>query len=725
MLKINNMHIRNGAFLLCLAFPILQLFGQDVGHPDGEDLSFKDRIAIRTNVVDWVLTTPNIAFDYDIVSTPYDKKTVGLNLKYNWNTSHTYIPKQVYNLFDMRLDYRFYWRQQPYDNRSNYYGDWEREWISSSKGFGKLRARANCFRAVEKPKTHLSLFVGPYLSFSSFSVKLSAADDALGRQGLAFGAGLTGGVALPLYGYENGAALDLEFGGSLGWHFASYDIYAVDVVNNEYPLQGHRNSFVFYPLVSDVRVSLVYRFRSISKQHTEIDYDLIDRRYIARLMEQDKESAKIYNDSIRVLKGILDKRNQEIALYKETVESEPGFIEAYSLEYLTPYMYMLDAPKKYTRDNKDTLPKIHIDSIEQITDPVMVSLRKEIDSIPHVTSEQIDKEFVNQYNNISDIDGKKVNRTTLIREIYTRLNSYIEDNNSKLVAGTFGVEPHSEKFYKYNSKQERKLVEIAYRDSVRTVEMTQNEKVEWLNSIKKKAWSDAKKRMQGEYVGRVEVRAVSPLDTLIVDSVKVDSLVLDNVQVDSLVTDSLTADSLIMGGLTVDTLSADSLAMDSLVSDSLAVNAVSIDSVSQVASSNVGESKAQKKQPRNSKRQKKEKVAKGEKQRASKADTPVVKEKKTKTKKTKKKSSQKNGSPVEVTDSIGGDSLVIDTANVKNLMMDSVKVVTDSASIVALMISPNSAWADDSMAAVFRGLLKSESYVLRNRGYFIKEEDED
>lgn len=537
MRRLDNIRIGMGITLLLWVCPFLKLSGQDIDpYLVRGASSFKDRIAIRTNVVDWVLTTPNVAFDYDIVNTPYDKKSIGLSLKYNWNTSHTYIPQQVYNLFDMRFDYRFYWRQQPYDNRSNYYGDWEREWLNSAKGLGKLRARMNCFRAVEQPKPHLSLFVGPYVSMSSFSIKFTAK----GRQGTAFGAGLTGGVALPLYGYENGSALDLELGGSIGWHFASYDLYTVNVVNNEYPFLGHRSQFIFYPLVTDARVSLVYRFRTIAKQHTEINYDLIDRRYVALLMESEKEAVRDYNDSIKVLKERLDKRNEEIAHYKETVESAPGFNKAYSLEYFTPYMYMLEAPKKYTRHNKDTLPKIHIDHINQITDRIMISVRQDIDSIPHVTSAQIDEEFVKQYNGISDEDGKKVNRTTLIKNIYNRLNSYIESNNEKLVAGTFGVtEGYTEKLYKFNVQQQnRPLVEIAYKAPVRTVEMTDNEKVEWRNNFKRQAWSDVQRRMAGDYPGRVEVTVTQNDNDSTVENAA-DSIATDSVTMDSIKTDSI------------------------------------------------------------------------------------------------------------------------------------------------------------------------------------------
>ena len=537
-------------FLLCL-FPFLRLSGQNVDtYPEGGVVPFKDRIAIRTNVVDWVLTTPNIAFDYDIVSTPYDKKSIGLGLKYNWNTRHTYIPKQVYNLFDLRADYRFYWRQQPYDDRDE---DWERQWLGTAKGWEKLRARINCFRATENPKQHISIFVGPYLSASTFSIKLGASEKSLGRQGTAFGAGLTGGIALPLYGYENGSAIDVEFGGSVGWHFASYDLYSADIESNDYPLRGHRDKFVFYPLVTDARVSLVYRFRTIAKQHTEVNYDLIDRRYIAHLMERDKKKVDIYNDSISALKNVIDQRNQEIARYKETEESKPGFNQAFALEYFTPYVNMMDPPRKYTRHNKDTLPKIEISSMDQITDYILLSVRKSIDSIPNVTAAQMDEEFVKQYNGISNNPSKRsVNRTELIKNIYNQINTYfIEENNAKLITGTFSAEILTEKLYKFNVKQQnRPLVEITYKDSVRTVEMTYNEKVEWRNNIKKQAWADAQRRMRGDYPGR---EIVPQVETALTDTVATDSIAADSVKIDSVKIDSVKTDSIGVEGILLDT----------------------------------------------------------------------------------------------------------------------------------------------------------------------------
>ena len=720
--------------------PLLRVSAQDLNNLGEEDVSFKDRIAIRTNVVDWALTVPNIAFDYDIVSTPYDKKSIGLGLRYNWNASHHRLngddwlsraPGMVFNLFDARVDYRFYWRQQPFDNRSDAYGDWEREWIDNAKGFGKLRARANCFRAAENPKTHLSFFVGPYLSASTFSFKLNA--DAIGRQGFAVGAGLTGGVALPLYGYQNGSALDLEFGGSLGLHFSSFDFYGLDIENEEFQSavnkngKGHRNMFIPFP--SELRVSLVYRFRSISKQHTEINYALIDRRYVARLMEGDQDKISAYNDSIGVLKAELDRRNKEIAQYKQTVESEPGFNQAYSLEYLTPYVYMMEAPKRYTRQNKDTLPKVEIDSLEQIVDPILLSVRAEIDSIPHMTSAEIDQEFIKQYNNISGAAGKTVNRTALIREIYIRLNEYVENNNSRLVASTFGTDVYSEKVNKYDAKKQgRSLVEIVYKDSVRTVEMTDNDRIEWLNNIKKQAWADEKMRMRGNHPGRVELPEV--YDFLAVDSVQADSVVTDSVMTDSLASDSMKLDSAFVGAILTDSLSSDSIFVDSLhqvanVDEPVAkknkaknsakaaktkkkvkkaklnVSEEVVDSVTKMVADSVvtlvelADSVVDKMASDTIPHPQAKKVAKAKKTKA---------EKPAKVKKTKKKA-------VEVVDSVKTDGLVADS-----LSADSVLTVAEPllGGVLADVEEATLAWYAEKVQEALPG-----------REYYIKEEDED
>lgn len=55
-------------------------------------------------------------------------------------------------------------------------------------------------------------------------------------------------------------------------------------------------------------------------------------------MERDKDAVKEYNASIKEDKSKIDRYNQEIAHYKQTVEPDSTFNAAYGLEYLIPYV---------------------------------------------------------------------------------------------------------------------------------------------------------------------------------------------------------------------------------------------------------------------------------------------------------------------------------------------------------------------------------------------------
>lgn len=519
----------------------LSLYGHttDSFIQEGKDVYWKDRIAFKTNVLDWVLTTPNIAVDYDIVNTPYDKKSIGIGFKYNWNTSHTYIPKQVYNLLDVRLDYRFHWRPQDYDARTET-GDWEREWLHNTKGIDKLKARIDCFRGAENPKSHLSIFMGPYLSLTNYSIKLSSNASSLGRQGVAIGLGLTGGVALPLYGYSNGTALDLELGGSIGCHYTKYYLYKADTESNCYPICGHESKWIYYPLITDMRISLVYRFRSISKQHTEVNYQLLDRRFIAYQMMQKNDEVVAYNKSIEASKMALDRKNAEISLYKSEVESLPNFNSTYSLEYLQPYNYMITPSKKHVRRDTDTLPKIKIDSIAQIEDYLLQDAFASIDSLPGFSRSDLAYTLVQSYNNLVDAPDKSMlNRTEIIKHFYDRVNDDIKAKNEELGIGVVQkIVDEGDVLYKHNvAAQNRQQVTVLYSDSVWHIEMTSNEKAEWRNRIKKQIWDDVSQRRQGNYINTVP-KYVLPTDSVTIqtDSIAADSI---GVQTNILILDSI------------------------------------------------------------------------------------------------------------------------------------------------------------------------------------------
>lgn len=75
-------------------------------------MPFKSRLAVRTNAIDWLCLLPNVAVEFDLTPSCYNKITVGMGVKWNWETSQKYLPSTVYNLFDARLEVRRYWRTE-------------------------------------------------------------------------------------------------------------------------------------------------------------------------------------------------------------------------------------------------------------------------------------------------------------------------------------------------------------------------------------------------------------------------------------------------------------------------------------------------------------------------------------------------------------------------------------------------------------------------------------
>ena len=73
-----------------------------------EEKSSVSRLSIKTNAFEWLLTIPNVGVEYDLGKTEYNKFTAGLSAKYNWNTYHNMAPSVVFNLMDVRPEFRYY-----------------------------------------------------------------------------------------------------------------------------------------------------------------------------------------------------------------------------------------------------------------------------------------------------------------------------------------------------------------------------------------------------------------------------------------------------------------------------------------------------------------------------------------------------------------------------------------------------------------------------------------
>ena len=82
-----------------------------------DSLSTKERLSWRTNAVDWLLLVPNVGVEYDIGRCNWNRWTVGLNLRGNWQSSHTFKPGIVYNVAEVRAEVRNYYRIRVFDGK--------------------------------------------------------------------------------------------------------------------------------------------------------------------------------------------------------------------------------------------------------------------------------------------------------------------------------------------------------------------------------------------------------------------------------------------------------------------------------------------------------------------------------------------------------------------------------------------------------------------------------
>lgn len=197
------------------------------GNQDSDSSAFIDRWSFRTNAVEWIATVPNIGLEFDLGSSEYNKLSLALSARYNWDTYHNYSPSTVFNLLEVRPELRRYWR------------------VSSDKR--------------PKAKTNRAYYAGIYLHGGTYSVKFTET----GRQGNFFGLGVSLGYGIPLYNFKRNY-LDLELGLAIGMIATKYDVFTHHPIGNYYTQQDSRSLHVVpYPLVTEIKAAFVFRTKSI------------------------------------------------------------------------------------------------------------------------------------------------------------------------------------------------------------------------------------------------------------------------------------------------------------------------------------------------------------------------------------------------------------------------------------------------------------------------------
>ena len=248
-----------------------------------DTLTTKDRLSIRTNALEWLLLVPNIGIEYDLGRYNYNRYSLGLNLRYNWQTSHTFKTGVIFNVAEARLELRNYYRIREFSN-----------YVERKKGF--VDRLLSPRREVSKHPT-TTFYRGVFAAYNKFTTKLGKE----GHQGNAIIGGVMWGMIKPLYAFRNGNSLDLEFAAAVGLAYAKYDTFEHDPFFDYYPKTGNKTTFM--PMINDLRVGFVYRLGNypITKKYRwRYDVDMAyQTAHDNKLLEERRETeSKAFNDSL-------------------------------------------------------------------------------------------------------------------------------------------------------------------------------------------------------------------------------------------------------------------------------------------------------------------------------------------------------------------------------------------------------------------------------------------
>jgi hypothetical protein len=254
--------------LLCAFFCVFSVSAgahasaETVGVEEGivvpEKTRFIDRFAFKTNALEWLLTIPNFGVEFDLSGSEYNSMTVGLNAKYNWNTTHKYEtwsqgfnpgPPTLFNILDIRPEFRYYYRT-----------------VAAKKHSDKFNLE-RLLKERKHPRSWRAQYIGAYVNYGNYALKFSKR----GYQGDVYGLGATFGYGLPMYEYKRGF-IDVELGLSVGLQLAVKDVFVHNpdgFVYMKVTSESEGLHLTPFPVVSEVRVAFAWRSKSIKDKVKE------------------------------------------------------------------------------------------------------------------------------------------------------------------------------------------------------------------------------------------------------------------------------------------------------------------------------------------------------------------------------------------------------------------------------------------------------------------------
>ena len=223
-----------------------------------DTMELQNRFNLKTDAVGWLTLTPNLGLEFSLGNKNWNQWTVGVYGRANWDVNTRTKSYYVYDIFGARAEVRKYWH-------------------------AKMPKRA--------------YYIGLYGGANSFDIKFSD----VGKKGNSFVGGLMVGMVTQVYGYTNGASLDLELGFSPGVVIADMHDYTRLYKDGKYYYSrttkdtGYKLTFspwVYAASVDAIHVSFVYHFGTKLANRYK-NRNLIDNDYRLAV-----EKEKLRRDSV-------------------------------------------------------------------------------------------------------------------------------------------------------------------------------------------------------------------------------------------------------------------------------------------------------------------------------------------------------------------------------------------------------------------------------------------
>jgi len=228
-----------------------------------DTMELQNRFNLKTDAVGWLTLTPNLGLEFSLGNKNWNQWTVGVYGRANWDVNTRTKSYYVYDIFGARAEVRKYWH-------------------------AKMPKRA--------------YYIGLYGGANSFDIKFSD----IGKKGNSFVGGLMVGMVTQVYGYTNGASLDLELGFSPGVVFADMHDYTRLYKDGKYYYSrttkdtGYKltfNPWVYAASVDAIHVSFIYHFGTKLANRYK-NRNLIDNDYRLAV-----EKEKIRRDSVHTVQA--------------------------------------------------------------------------------------------------------------------------------------------------------------------------------------------------------------------------------------------------------------------------------------------------------------------------------------------------------------------------------------------------------------------------------------